>query len=84
MCIRDSMTTTLVISAVGNKSKLIKKQILCDIEIDGVRSECVFLIIPDLVKPCILGMSFLQETGCRIDIGRRIIELKGKADERCV
>ena len=41
----------------------------------------MFLIIPDLVEPCILGMSFLQETGCRIDIGRRIIELKEKADE---
>ena len=31
------MTNTLVISAVGNKSKLIKKQILCDIDTDGVR-----------------------------------------------
>ena len=54
------MTNTLVISAVGNKSKLIKKQILCDIELDGVKSECVFVVIPDLIKPCILGMSFLQ------------------------
>ena len=75
------MTNTLIISAVGNKSKLIRKQILCDIEIDGVKNECVFLIIPELIKPCILGISFLQEMGCRIDIGNRRIELKNKADE---
>ena len=60
---------------------LVRKQILCDIEIDGVRNECVFLIIPELVKPCILGISFLQEVGCRIDIGNKIINLKNKTDE---
>ena len=75
------MTNTLIISAVGNKSKLIRKQILRDIEIDGVRNECVFLIIPELIKPCILGISFLQEIGCRIDIGNKVIELKNPADE---
>ena len=36
------MTNSLIISAVGNKSKLIRKQILCDIEIDGIKNECVF------------------------------------------
>ena len=74
------MTNTLIISAVGNKSKLIRKQILCDIDIDGIKNECVFLVIPDLIKPCILGISFLQEAGCLIDMGKRVIELKGKAD----
>ena len=68
MCIRDSnvnkkdtepyeilpMTNSLIISVVGNKSKSIRKQILCDIEIDGIKNECVFLVIPDLIKPCIL------------------------------
>ena len=67
------VTNTFIISAVGNKSKLVKRQILCDIEIDGIRYECVFLIIPELVKPCILGISFLQEVGCRIDIGNKVI-----------
>ena len=75
------MTNTLIISAVANKSKLIRKQILCDIETDSVKNECVFLIIPELIKPCILGISFLQEMGCRIDIGNRRIELRNKADE---
>ena len=36
------MTNSLIISAVGNKSKLIRKQILCDIEIDGIKNECFF------------------------------------------
>ena len=52
------MTKTLIISAVGNKSKFIRKQILCDIDIDGIKNECVFLVIPDLIKPCILRIVF--------------------------
>ena len=44
------MTNSLIISAVGNKSKLIRKQILCDIEIDGLKNECVFLVIPVLIN----------------------------------
>ena len=33
------MTNTLIVSAVGNKSKLIRKQILCDIYIEGIKYE---------------------------------------------
>lgn len=75
------MSNTLIVSAVGNKSKLIRKQILCDIYIEEIKYECVFLIIPDLIKPCILGTNFLQETGCLIDMGRRIVELRREDDE---
>ena len=30
---------------------------------------------------CILGINFLQETGCLIDMGKRIVELRREADE---
>ena len=37
-----SMTNTLIISAVGGKSKLVRKQILCEIYINEVKMDCVF------------------------------------------
>ena len=43
---------------------------------------CVFLIIPELVRPCILGISFLQEKGCVIDVNKGIVEFKDKTGER--
>ena len=36
-----SMLNTLIISAVGSKSKLIRKQILCEIYINEVKMDCV-------------------------------------------
>ena len=92
MCIRDRnkqyltpyeelpMTNTLVLNVVGNKSKLIRKQILSDIYINGFKMDCVFLIIPNLIRQCILGISFLKEEGCLIDDAKGVVEFKGRAD----
>ena len=60
------MNNTLIVSAVGGKSKLIRKQIMCEIFIDDVRLDCVFLVIPNLIRDCILGISFLKEEGCAV------------------
>lgn len=68
-----SISNTFIISAVGHKSKHIKKQILCDIEVNNIKTECVFLIIPGLVRDCIIGMNFLQQEGCVINIPENYI-----------
>lgn len=44
-----SVMNTTIVSAVGNKSKHIKRQILCEININNKMIDCIFLIIPGLV-----------------------------------
>ena len=43
--------------------------------------DCVFLIIPNLIRQCILGTSFLKEEGCVINVAKGVVEFKGRADE---
>ena len=50
-----SVNNTTIVSAIGNKSKHVRKQIFCEICINNsVSFDCVFLIIPGLVRECIL------------------------------
>ena len=81
MCIRDRINT-LIISAVGNKSKLIRKQILCEIYVNEVKMYCVFLIIPNLIRNCILGISFFKDEGCLIDVAGGVVEFKRSGGEQ--
>ena len=76
------MKNTIVVSAVGGKSKLIRKQIMCEIIIDNVKLDCVFLVIPNLIKDCILGISFLKEEGCVIDMNKGTVEFRGRTGEQ--
>lgn len=62
-----SMTNTLIVSAVGSKLKLIRKQIFVNIQINKETYECVFLIVPNLIHDCIIGVNFLRENACIID-----------------
>lgn len=63
-----SITNTFIVGAVGGKSKNVRKQILCEITINGIKRDCVFLIIPGLVRDCILGIHLLKQEGCAINI----------------
>lgn len=69
-----SMNNTVIVSAVGNKSRHIRKQILCEVHFDNTKRDCVFLIIPGLIRECILGMEFLQQEGCIINIPQNYIQ----------
>lgn len=54
-----SVNNTTIISAVGNKSKRIRRQVFLEIILsNNFKFDCVFLIVPGLVKECILGMKF--------------------------
>ena len=76
------MNNMLIVSAVGRKSKLIRKQIMCEISIDNVKLDCVFLVIPNLIRDCILGISFLKEEGCIIDMNQGTVEFRGRTGEQ--
>ena len=61
------MNNTLIVSAVGGKSKLIRKQIMCEIFIDNVRLDCVFLVIPNLIRVKFVNIVYgVQLRGCMI------------------
>ena len=72
-----SVNNTTIISAMGKRSKHVRKQIFCKISInDSLSFDCVFLIVPGLVRECILGMIFLKQTGSIINIKNNKIQLK--------
>jgi hypothetical protein len=70
-----SVHNTNVISALGNKSKLIKQQILCEIEVNNKIYEHVFLVVPNLQRDCILGIQFMADTNCEIDLRNQMLRL---------
>ena len=71
MCIRD-------------RSKLVRKQILCDIYTSDIKIDCVFLIIPNLIRNCILGISFMKDERCLIDVEKGVVEFRGREEEQNV
>lgn len=67
--------------AFSKKSKRVTQQIFLDMAIAGVRIKTCFLIINNLIRPCILGMDWLQENKCCLDLEKRIMQLKIGIDE---
>lgn len=45
---------TVIITTLGDKSKLVGRQILCKVVIQGYVHEGVFLVVPKSVHNCIL------------------------------
>lgn len=65
------VNNTVIIGAVGKRSRNIRKQIMCQVDLNGHVSDCVFLIIPHLICDCIIGMQYLQQEGCLINIPKK-------------
>jgi transposase InsO family protein len=72
---------TNIKGAIGKKSKLIKNQILAEIDINKMKFDVVFLIIPGLIRDCILGMDLLQDAECVINIPQQKLKLKDNTHE---
>lgn len=62
-----NLSNTNVKGALGNKSKLIKKQVLLTVSVQNYQFDLIFFIIPSLTKDCILGINMLKEGACIID-----------------
>jgi hypothetical protein len=69
-----NLSNTTVKGAMGNKSKLIRKQVLLEVNIGNYTTDVVFLVIPALSRDCIIGMSLMNEAGCIIDLPRQQIQ----------
>lgn len=62
------MHNTVVKGAIGSKSKNITRQILIKTEIGGRIDDCVFVIVPGLIRDCIVGIELLEEGGGVLDL----------------
>lgn len=75
------VNNTNIISAIGKKSKNIKRQILCEVDVKGNKYNVVFLVIPGLIRDCILGMGFLKQAKGVINIPDCYIQLETEDQE---
>ena len=62
---------------MGNRSKSIRQQVFLEVVLSSNLSvDCVFLIVPSLVRNCILGMNFLQQSKGVINIPEGWIQVR--------
>ena len=73
-----NLSNTNIKGAFGHKSKLIRKQVLLEAEIDNYKFDLVFFIIPGLNKDCILGINMLKEGECTIDFQQNVMHIKNR------
>ena len=46
--------------------------------------DCVFLVIPNLIRNCILGIIFLKDERCLIDVEKGVVEFRRREEEQNV
>jgi len=66
-----------VYNPIGNKYVQIKKQIYVEIEIDQLRIDTVFLVVPQLTVDILIGSKWLAQNKCMIDYKNLRIEIRG-------
>ena len=55
------LTNTVVKGAVGKKSKQITQQVLLEVNFGEFVVDSVFIIVPELIRDCIMGIEILQD-----------------------
>lgn len=66
---------------LGNKSTLVRRQVLCNMKLQGYVYEGVFLVVPKLIYNCILEISFLYENNCIVDFRKYNLEVSASTDD---
>ncbi|KAJ1518854.1 hypothetical protein ONE63_011533 [Megalurothrips usitatus] len=66
-----------ITGAVGTRSQPVRSQALLRVLLGDAAEEVVFLIVPDLVRGCILGNDFFRVRKATIDYDREELRLKG-------
>lgn len=69
------LTGILLTTALSNKSVKIKSQIYLNFSIDDHETSGIFLIVPQLSTPLILGTDWLLDNGVTIDYNTKVISL---------
>lgn len=78
------LSNTNLKTAVGQKSKQLKKIIYTDIKIKQMKYTVQFIIVPSLIREIIIGVDILQQTKAWIDFSRQnILIFKDKETKTC-
>ena len=62
-----------IIGPMGEKATRLSKQIYTDVQLPDTLLQVVFLIVPKLSRPCIIGNDLLDELKSKIDLESKII-----------
>lgn len=68
------MHNTTIKTAVGKKTRAITHQILVEVNINGRREDGVFVVVPELIRDCIIGVDFLYNGGCIMNFQKKQIQ----------
>ena len=71
------LSNTVIKGATGNKSKRITQQVLLTFQIGELKFDSVFVVVPELIRECILGFELLAKNGCVIDLSNKQIRIQG-------
>lgn len=74
------LTGILLTTALSNKTIKIKSQIYLNFSVQNYKTHGIFLIVPQLSTPVILGTDWLLENGVTIDYDRKEISLPSVQD----
>ena len=75
------LSNTVIKGATGNKSKRVTQQILLTVQIESLKVDSVFVVVPELIKDCILGVGLLEENGCVIDLNNKRLMIQGDQNQ---
>ena len=76
-----------LVGPIGGKAIRLNKQIYADVQLPNHIIQVVFLVVPKLSRPCIIGIDLLDEFKSNIDLNNKTISfphLQGKPSIRIV
>ena len=76
-----------MIGLIGGKAIRLSRQIYADVQVPNYTIQVVFLVVPKLSRPCIIGIDLLDEFKSHIDLDNKIISfshLEGKPSIRII
>ena len=74
------VTNLIIKGAVGKKSNKITQQVMLELKIGEYVADAVFIIVPNLIRDCIIGINLLQEGRCIINLPNNKIIFKNSND----
>ena len=76
------LSNTVIKGATGQRSKRVTQQVLLTTKIGDVEMDGVFLVVPELVTDCIIGIGLLEEYGCIIDFRNQQVTIPEKGNQK--
>ena len=76
------LSNTVIKGATGQRSKRVTQQVLLTTRIGDVEVNGVFLVVPELVKDCIIRIGLLEEYGFIIDFRNQQLTIPEKGNQK--